>query len=210
MTILRPSFSTGLLVLAACIATALAAWGPAKAADAPGPANEPAAHFDAEGRLLPPTDYREWIHLTSGFDMSYNPTMGMGHHMLDNVYVDPASYRAFLRTGTWPDRTVLVLEGREAVQKGSINQSGYYQSGPVMGLEAHVRDDARFPGRWAFYAFDGSKPVRPLPSTAACYECHAKHGAVDTTFVQFYPTLLPVAEGAKTLQAAYLASKARH
>ena len=32
-----------------------------------------------------------------------------------------------------------------------------------------------------------------------------KHGAVDTTFVQFYPTLMPIAEQKKTLSAAYLA-----
>ena len=44
-----------------------------------------------------------------GFDMSYNPAMQMGHHMFDNVFVNPAAYKAFVETGTWPDKTVLVL-----------------------------------------------------------------------------------------------------
>ena len=35
-----------------------------------------------------------------------------------------------------------------------------------------------------------------------------QHGAVDTTFVQFYPTLLPKAAEMKTFSAAYLAEEA--
>ena len=41
------------------------------------------------------------------------------------------------------------------------------------------------------------------PDHADCYSCHTEHGAVDTTFVQFYPTLLPIAEHKGTLSAAY-------
>ena len=38
----------------------------------------------------------------------------------------------------------------------------------------------------------------------SCYSCHSDHAAVDTTFVQFYPTLLPIAKSKQTLSAAYL------
>jgi acyl carrier protein phosphodiesterase len=41
------------------------------------------------------------------------------------------------------------------------------------------------------------------PTAASCYSCHAQHGAVDTTFVQFYPTLLPIAKAKGTLSAEY-------
>jgi hypothetical protein len=44
--------------------------------------------------------------------------------------------------------------------------------------------------------------------SADCYSCHAKHAAVDTTFVQFYPTLLPIAKTKQTLSAAYQAEEA--
>ncbi len=37
-----------------------------------------------------------------------------------------------------------------------------------------------------------------------CHSCHAQHAAVDTTFVQFYPTLLPIATAKHTLAAPYL------
>jgi hypothetical protein len=43
-----------------------------------------------------------------------------------------------------------------------------------------------------------------IPTTAACYSCHASHAAMDTTFVQFYPTLLPIAKSKGTIAGAYL------
>jgi len=43
-----------------------------------------------------------------------------------------------------------------------------------------------------------------IPQKATCYSCHAEHAAVDTTFVQFYPTLLPIAQKRGTLSANYL------
>ena len=163
--------------------------------------------YAGNGDMLPPSNYREWIYLTSGIDMSYSPkTMGMGGmSMFDNVFVNPQAYRSFLATGTWPDKTVMVLEGREARTKGSINHSGHFQAVGVMDLEVHVKDEARFPGKWAFFAFDApDKNGTLIPQKAPCYSCHAEHAAVDTTFVQFYPTLLPVAQANKTLSSAYL------
>jgi hypothetical protein len=61
-------------------------------------------------------------------------------------------------------------------------------------VEAHVKDTARFPaaqypGGWAFFEFGKSDTANPTPLTASCYSCHQQNGAVDTTFVQFYPTL---------------------
>jgi hypothetical protein len=168
---------------------------------------EPA--YDSAGRLQPPLKYREWVFLTSGIDMSYTarPAMDDGS-MFDNVFVNPAAYRAFLETGTWPDKTMLVLENRGAKSRGSINQKGSFQSGQIMGFEVHVRDEAKTPGGWAFYAFDDAKPAEQIPVAAACYSCHQQHAAVATTFVQFYPTLLPVAKEKKTLSAEYLKESA--
>jgi hypothetical protein len=170
------------------------------AADAPA--------FTSDGQLKLPENYRQWIYLSTGFDMSYNPGAPADHHMFDNVFVDPESYKAFLETGTWPDNTMLALEVRGAEGKGSINQRGNYQATDVMGLEVHVRDSKRFQGGWAFFGFDDKKTASMVPREAACYSCHAAHGAVDTTFVQFYPTLLPIAKSKGTLAAAYLSENA--
>lgn len=73
-----------------------------------------------------------------------------------------------------------------------------------MGIEVHVKDEARFPRKWAFFGFDDKKVAKMVPQTAACYSCHSAHAAVDTTFVQFYPTLLAIARNKGTLSSAYL------
>jgi hypothetical protein len=166
-----------------------------------------APSYTSKGDMLPPSHYREWIYLTSGIDMSYSPkAMNMGGmSMFDNVFVNPEAYRSFLATGTWPDKTVMILEGREARSKGSINQSGHFQAVGVMDLEVHVKDEARFPGKWAFFSFDApDKNGTLIPQGAPCYKCHAEHAAVDTTFVQFYPTLFPVAQEKHSLSAAFV------
>jgi hypothetical protein len=148
--------------------------------------------------------YREWVFLSSGVDMSYSDGAAMADAQeFDNVFAPPAAYAAFKRTGVWPDQTMLVLENRMAKSKGSINRQGLFQTGEVMGLEAHVKDTARFKGGWAFFAMQGDAPAKQIPYTAECYSCHQAHGAADTTFVQFYPTLLPVATRLGTLGPAY-------
>ena len=73
-----------------------------------------------------------------------------------------------------------------------------------MGLEVHVKDEKRFTGKWAFFGFPGGAATAKMtPLTENCYSCHSDHGAVDTTFVQFYPTLLPIAKEKGTLAADY-------
>jgi hypothetical protein len=162
----------------------------------------PSAQFTGAGLLLRPDHYREWIYLTSGFDMSYSPAMSMGH-VFDNVFVDPEAYAAFAATGTWPDKTMLIIEVRSAESKGSINKSGSFQGGKVAALEVHVKDRARFADQWAFFEFKDGAPAKMIPRSAECYSCHAAHAAVDTTFVQFYPTLLPIAQSRGTLSPNY-------
>jgi hypothetical protein len=167
--------------------------------------------YASNGDLLPLTNYRAWIYLTSGIDMSYSPKAAEmpDHSMFDNVFVNPAAYRSFVATGTWPDKTVMVLEVREARSKGSINQKGHFQGTDVMGFEVHVKDTSRFQGGWGFFDFDApTKNGTLIPQGAPCYTCHAAHAAVDTTFVQFYPTLFPLAQKKGTLSAAFVKEEA--
>jgi hypothetical protein len=170
---------------------------------APTPAYGP--EYTNHAQLKLPENYREWVYLTTGFDMSYSPNaMQMDHHTFDNAFVNAEAYKAFVKTGTWPDKTMLVLENRMAQGKGSINQKGNYQGTEIVGVEMHVKDEARFPGKWAFFIFDNAKTAKMVPAEMECYSCHAAHAAVDTTFVQFYPTLLPIARRKGTLSAAYV------
>jgi hypothetical protein len=161
--------------------------------DTPGP------RYTVEGALIPPVEYREWVFLSSGLDMSYTEDPAMkGHSMFDNVFVDPTSWEAFKRTGHWPDKTMFAMESRGAITKGSINKQGHFQTEDLMGVEFHVRDTSRFKGGWGFFAGNATDPATQLPLSAPCYSCHRAHGAVDTTFTQFYPTAKPIAVKAGT------------
>jgi hypothetical protein len=179
------------------------AFGRAEPAPAPDPAH---LRYTPDGRAIVPSNYRDWPFLSAGLDMNYSdPSAGMDHHTFDNVFVDPDSLAAFRATGRWPDGTVLVKEDRGGVTKGSINKSGQFQGEDVMGLELHVKDSRRFEGGWGFFLFSKDSPAQKIPTTAQCYACHQAHGAVDSTFVQFYPTLIGVARDRQTLSASYLA-----
>jgi hypothetical protein len=167
--------------------------------------NAPA--YTADGRLEFPKAYRKWVYLSSGLDMSYLPNALRRLSTFGNVFVNPEGYDAFMESGTWPDKTVLVLEVRRAEQEASINRNGRSQ-GDIVRTEVHLKDSARF-GGWAFFAFADETPAAMIPRTANCYSCHEEHAAVDTTFVQFYPTLLSIARTKKTLTAHYLSEEAK-
>src|SRR5579862_7652239 len=67
--------------------------------------------YTTDNRLVIPADYRQWVFLTSSLDLNYDqpvPGASSAPSLLDNVFVNPASYAEFVRTGHWPDGTVLV------------------------------------------------------------------------------------------------------
>jgi hypothetical protein len=167
-----------------------------------------AARFTADGKMEFPADYRTWVYLSSGMDMVYTEGGGGGLHAFDNVFVDPRAYAGFQTTGLWPNGTVLVLEIRGAEAHASIDKAGRSQ-GARLAVEVHVKDQARFKdtGGWGFVGFSGEKPGGVIPKAAACYACHQDHAAVDTTFVQFYPTLMSTAKAKARLSPAYLAEE---
>jgi hypothetical protein len=160
--------------------------------------------FTKDGKLIRPQGYREWIFVTSGLGMTYGARPSTSQEedpQFDNVFVSRAAYNSFLEHGVWPDKTVFVLEVRASHSKGSINRGGHFQ-GDVNAMEVEVKDSSRFKGKWAFFDFgEGKQSAAPLPTTAACYSCHAQNGAVDNTFVQFYPTLLDVAKRKGTVRS---------
>ena len=72
--------------------------------------------FSATGELLLPPDYREWIYLTSGLGMTYGPAAAAEGRRpnFDNVFVNRDAYRQFMTNGKWPDKTIFILEIRDA------------------------------------------------------------------------------------------------
>jgi hypothetical protein len=156
--------------------------------------------------LVLPSNYREWTWISSGLGMTYEGDPNRtGPPTFTNVFVNPSSYRSFMKTGRWPDKTMFILEFRESEGAVSINKAGRFQ-GAVQLIEAEVKD-SRFPDGWAFYNFGPANAlktaVEPLADASRCVECHTKHTAVERTFVQFYPTLMDVARRMKTVKPGF-------
>jgi hypothetical protein len=192
-------------IISAALAIALAG-GLTAAAVSRAASPEPRLVYTADGKLVFPKDYRTWVYLSTGMDMAYVEGPPRSDHIFDSVFVNPEAYAAFQKTGTWPDKTMMVLEVRKGQSRGSINKSGVFQT-EQLGREIHVKDVARFKSGWAF--FPGGDNPTALPQTSQCNVCQEQQGAVDTTYVQFYPTLLPKAKEMKTFSAAYLVEEAK-
>lgn len=205
------SMYRGILLVCFVVATmGLAAV--ASHAEDPAATGDDAPRYTADGKLIFPEDYRGWVWLSSGLGMSYNPpAVPNAAPNFTNVFVKPAAYRVFVQTGHWPDKVVFVLEARHSTSHGSINKAGRYQS-DLAGYDVEVRDDERFPEHWRFFGFGQvTQPMQPasgIPKTAACFQCHSRNGAVENTFVQFYPTLLEIAKQKGTLRPSYLQAEA--
>ncbi len=161
--------------------------------------------FDAEGKLLRPLDYRQWVFVTSGLGMTYGPTRPEPEQQpyFTNVFVNPEAYEEFVDSGRWPDGTFLILEVRRSEQSVSIDSGGRTQ-GRHVALEASVKDRRRFPeSGWAYFDFGDREATAPLPRSEACYSCHSEHGAVEWTFSQFYPELFEIARAFGTVRSDY-------
>jgi Cytochrome P460 len=171
--------------------------GRSHASASPPPAE---AQFTSDGKLVRPEGYRRWVYASSGYGMSYSQTPD-SMQMFTNVFVSPASYDYYLAHGTWPDKTIFVLEIYGSTSHGSINKHGQYQT-DFMGLDVEVKDESRFPDKWAYFEFSGfEKSVRAdTPSKNACWNCHEQNAAVEHSFVQFYPELLRVAREKGTIK----------
>src|SRR4029077_6728354 len=86
--------------------------------------------FTPDGKLVRPEGYRKWTFLSSGYGMSYSrgSASDQDHLMFTNVFVPSADYDYFLDHGTWPEKTMFVLEIYGSQSKGSINQHGHFQT----------------------------------------------------------------------------------
>ena len=188
-------------------ATVLAVALAVQTAVAQQPADDGPRYTNA-GELIRPADYREWVYLSTGLNMTYgaNAPNPARNQPFNNVFVNRESYRRFLDSGRWPDKTIFILEIRRSEEHVRPNAFGYTQA--VMGaLEAAVKDSRNGTQPWAYYAFGGGDSLaasaKPLPESAGCQACHSQHTAVEQTFVQFYPTLFEVAKAKGTVKPTW-------
>lgn len=149
------------------------------------------AKFNKAGELIRPTQYREWIFVGSQVtpkDMNDGKPAFPEFH---NVYIDPASWSYWKRTGKFRNETIFVLEMVSVGDKKSSSGNGYFQ-GEFGGLAAAVKSKRRFPDKtdnWAYYGFDEGKRTAAAQPDDACAACHKANAGDDMVFIQHYPAL---------------------
>lgn len=154
-----------------------------------------APQYDSQGALLRPEHFETWVFVGSSTGLTYEPGIeGRGRGEFHDVYIRPESYREYLRTGKFPEKTVLVLALYPPEAKVSPATGGYFE-GELEGMAAAVKDHQHSSDGWAYFNF-GRVPDLQAKAMANprqnCYACHSQHGADDNVFVQFYPILRPI------------------
>ena len=168
------------------------------------PSTEP--QYDAMGHLKRPTDFQTWVFVGANIGLQYRKDLPettqreQGRHQgakigdFHNIYVRPESYASYLKTGKFPEMTVLVMDVYESKEKDKENVvvNGLFP-GDQRRIEVAVKNSKRPDGaktNWAYYEFDPpTQPTAKAFPDSACYDCHRKHASVDNVWVQFYPIL---------------------
>jgi len=146
--------------------------------------------YTVEGKI-PVPDYSKWVFIGSG---AFEAAETAPAPRFSNVFVAPGVFDEFVRTGAWPDQTVIFSEKRAGATTVPITKNpGWGQTGEALGFEFEVKDVSK--GGWRYYtAKAGEQAGTAVTNQADCTTCHSQHGAVDSTFVQFYPSLIAAAQ----------------
>jgi cytochrome P460 len=160
------------------------------------------AVFDSNGRLKLPTGYRRWVFVGAPLTPNGLNNGNAGFPEYHHVYVEEKNVDAYLKTGSFPEGTVIVKELTRVLDPtfpdGSRTEPsgrGYF-NGEYNGIDETVKDSKRFAktNGWGFFTF-GHHP-EPYAATSAeksvaeCAGCHMANVAkTDMTWVQFYPLL---------------------
>ena len=160
------------------------------------------ATFQPDGKLKLPTGFRKWVFVGAPLTPNGLNNGHAGFPEYHHVYIEQKNVDAYLKTGSFPEGTVIIKELTRVLSPtfpdGSRTEPsgrGFF-NGVYNGIDATVKDSKRFANTngWGFFTF-GHHPL-PYDKTAAeasvaqCAGCHIANVAkTDMTWVQFYPLL---------------------
>jgi len=160
------------------------------------------AVFDSDGKMKLPTGYRAWVFVGAPLTPNGLNNGKANFPEYHHVYVEKKNVDAYLKTGEFPEGTVIVKELTRVLNPdfpdGSRKEPsgrGYF-NGEFNGIDVSVKDSKRFAetNGWGYFTF-GHHPL-PYDKTAAekavaeCAGCHlANVASTDMTWIQFYPLL---------------------
>src|SRR6267143_4791815 len=158
--------------------------------------------FNADGTMQLPTGFRKWVLVGTPLTPNGLNNGKAGFPEYHHVYVEEKNLDVYLKTGSFPEGTIIVKELTRVLDptfpdgsRAEPSGRGYF-NGEFNGLDVTVKDSKRFAktNGWGFFNFGH----HPLPyaesaeeaSAAECAGCHASFVAkTDMTWVQFYPIL---------------------
>jgi hypothetical protein len=161
-----------------------------------------AAVFTPDGKLQIPEGFRKWVFV--GAPLTPNALNGGQANFPEfhNVYIQAQNIDAYMKTGEFPEGTVIVKELTRLLNPtfpdGSRTEPsgrGFF-NGAFNGIDLTVKDSKRFAktNGWGFFTF--GHHALPYEKTAAeasvteCAGCHIANVAkTDMTWIQFYPLL---------------------
>lgn len=200
----KKSTSPNTMVAAAILLTvSLAAGAFTKASHAAGMGKTPdwGPQWTADGKLKLPENYHEWVFLGSPLTPHALNGGEAPFPEYHNVYVQPQAFRAYKRTGEWPEGTImfkelqLLLNG-DSKDGSSVEVSGRgYFPGALNGVDISVKDSKRFKDTegWGFFTFGHTAPPYPkvaeLQPVDTCAGCHIAN-ATNMVFSKFYDPIL--------------------
>jgi hypothetical protein len=160
--------------------------------------------YDSQGRLkLPdPALFRKWVFLGAPTTPNGLNNGKANFPEFHHVYVEQKNFDEYIRTGIFPEGTMLVKELTRVLNPtfpdGSRKEPsgrGFF-NGAFNGIDLSIKDSKRYSktNGWGYFTFGH----HPLPyaewaseaSPTECASCHQTYVAnTDMTWVQFYPIL---------------------
>src|SRR5882672_891387 len=147
-------------------------------------ASESTAVFNADGKLQLPVGFRSWVFIGAPLTPNGLNNGKAGFPEYHNVYVEKKNVDAYLKTGTFPEGTLIVKELTRVLNPtfpdGSRKEPsgrGFF-NGEYNGIDLTIKDSKRFAktNGWGFFTF-GHHPL-PYEETATeapatqCAGCH--------------------------------------
>lgn len=157
-------------------------------------ASDTVAKYSTDGKLIRPEGYREWVFVGTPLTPNDLNNGKASFPEFHNVYIDPASWEHYEKTGQFRDGTVIIKELISVGSKQAVSGNGYFM-GDFLGLEATVKSAEHHPnepGNWAYFSFGHEYPLADQATAfpaSSCNSCHENVAAKDFVFTQHYPVL---------------------
>ena len=165
-------------------------------------AQQSAVVFNADGTMQLPTGFRRWVFVGAPLTPNALNDGKANFPEYHHVYIEQKNVDAYLKTGEFPEGTVIVKELTRVLNPefpdGSRKEPsgrGYF-NGEYNGMDVTVKDSKRFAdtNNWGFFNFGHHAwPLEESAKEASASECAGCHIAnvaqTDMTWIQFYPLL---------------------